>query len=380
MIDKRTKQDCSGCSACASVCPGNCIEMRADEQGFRYPHINYEECLRCGLCEQVCEKAVKNVVSEITPKGYGACAKDNNLRFNSSSGGVFTLLAEKVLEENGIVVGAALSDDFRSVRHIVVDSPNGLEALRGSKYLQSNIGDSFNKIKEYLQNDRIVLFSGTPCQVAGLKAYLKNDYENLLCIDIVCHGVPSAAVWAKYCNEIENRFEGKIDKVNFRHKKFGWDDYAMSVSLKDKKSLFLFKNEDPYIRLFLNDYNLRPSCYHCSHKGINRKSDITLADFWGVKNVLPELADGKGASLLLVHSEKGFRYVKAIGELVNIKEVDTIQAVNHNLSAIRSAIRPADADNFWKDFENLTITELAQKFVPISTRKRIKLMIKRAIF
>ncbi|MBR4909258.1 MAG: Coenzyme F420 hydrogenase/dehydrogenase, beta subunit C-terminal domain [Acidaminococcaceae bacterium] len=380
MIDKKAKQDCSGCSACASVCPKNCIEMRADEQGFRYPHVNYEECVHCGLCDQVCEKAAKGVVSETIPKGYGACANDQKLRFGSSSGGIFTLLAEKVLEENGIVVGAAFSDDFRSVRHVVVDSPNGLAALRGSKYLQSNIGDSFKKVKEYLQNGRNVLFSGTPCQVAGLKAYLKKDYENLLCVDIVCHGVPSAGVWAKYCNEIENGLGGKIDKVNFRHKKFGWADYAVSVSLKGGKDLFLFKNEDPYIRLFLNDYSLRPSCYHCNHKGINRKSDITLADFWDVKKLLPEVSDGKGTSLLLVHSEKGLRYVKAISELVNIKEVDTIQAVNHNLSTIQSARRPSEADSFWKDFESLTIDNLAQKYVPISTRKRIKLMIKKTLF
>lgn len=380
MVDKKAKQDCCGCTACASICPKNCIEMRTDEQGFRYPHINHESCIQCGLCDQVCEAASNKVVSKTTPKGYGAFAKDQEIRFNSSSGGIFTALAETVLEEGGVVVGAAFSDDFKCVQHIFVDSKNGIAALRGSKYLQSNIGDSFKKIKECLEEGKKVLFSGTPCQVAGLKAYLKTDYENLLCVDIVCHGVPSAWVWTKYCNEIEKKFKRRIDKVTFRHKKFGWEDYAISVSLKGERNLFLFKNEDPYIRLFLNDYTLRPSCYHCSHKGINRKSDITLADFWGVKKVLPELSDGKGTSLLFVHTEKGSEYIKRISDSVKMKEIDTVQAVNNNLSVIHSAKRPTDADNFWKDYENLTITELAQKFAPISTRKRLKLMIKKWIF
>lgn len=377
MVDKKAKQDCCGCSACASVCPKNCIEMRTDEQGFRYPHINHDNCIQCGLCNQVCEAASNKVVSKTTPKGYGAFAKDQEIRFNSSSGGIFTVLAETVLEEGGVVVGAAFSDDFKCVQHIFVDSKNEIAALRGSKYLQSNIGDSFKKIKEYLQNGRKVLFSGTPCQADGLKAYLKTDYDNLLCIDIICHGVPSPKVWSKYCDELENRFDGKIIKANFRDKTYSWNNFAMSVSFKGKKGLFAFKNEDPYLRLFLGDYILRPSCYHCSHKGINRKSDITIADFWEVEKLFPELSDGKGTSLLLVHSEKGLRYVKTIHNSVTMAEVDAVRAVNQNPAAIHSAKRPADADVFWKDFESLTITELAQRVAPISTRKRIKFMIKK---
>lgn len=377
MVDEKEKQNCSGCSACACACPNNCIEMFIDEQGFRYPHIDYVRCVQCGLCDKVCENANLNQNMNISPKGFGAFAKNEELRFKSSSGGIFSLLAEKVLETKGIVVGAAFSEDFKSVQHLFADSKEGIEVFKGSKYLQSDVRDSFKKIKGYLQQGRQVLFSGTPCQVDGLKAFLKTDYDNLLCIDIVCHGVPSPKMWAKYCDEVEKKHNGKIVKVNFRHKKYSWESFGLATTLKGQKGFYLSKDEDPYLRLFLKNYTLRPSCYSCSHKGINRKSDITIADFWGVKKVVPELSDGKGTSLLLVHSKKGLMYVDAIKDLAKIVEVDAKQAVNLNKAALHSVKRPAKVKAFWEDFERLSTNELAQKYDPLDIKKTIRLMIKK---
>lgn len=377
MINEKEKQTCSGCSACANICPNNCIEMRLDKQGFRYPHINHEKCIHCGLCDKVCENASLKTVASILPKGFAAFAKNDELRLSSSSGGVFTLLADKALEKDGTVVGAAFSEDFRTVRHLVADTKEDIKAFRSSKYLQSTIGDTFKKIRRQLKKGRYVLFSGTPCQVAGLKAFLQTDYDNLLCVDIICHGVPSPKVWAKYCDEIEYKCKGKITSVNFRQKKFGWENFGMDLSFKGGKQLYLSKEEDPYLRLFLKNYILRPSCYHCSHKGINRKADITIADFWGVHSILPDFSDGKGTSLMLVHTEKGRLFVKAIEDYVKLAEVDVNKAVELNKAAISSAKLPTKIGHFWKDFENMTIESLSKKYTPIRLKKKIKLAIRK---
>ncbi len=372
MVDEKEKENCSGCTACISACPTGCIEMRKDGKGFLYPYIHHDHCIQCGLCDKVCEAASLKKDVAALPKGFGAYAKDEKLRLNSSSGGIFTLIADKVLEMNGVIAGASFTKDFRSVRHIIADSKEQIAAFRGAKYLQSNVGNTFRQIKALLENGRKVLFSGTPCQVDGLKAYLKTDYDNLLCIDIICHGVPSPLVWAKYCDEVENKFGGKLTKVNFRYKKYSWEDLDMTVLNNGKKGFYLSKEEDPYMRLFLKNFSLRPSCYNCSHKGINRKSDITVADFWGVNQIAPELSDGKGTSLLLVHTEKGLMYVNAINNAVKAAEVDAGKAVNLNKSAIRSVKKPVKAAEFWKDFENLAIDRLAEKYVPVSTKNQIK--------
>ena len=349
--------------------------MVQDDKGFRYPVIDHENCINCGACDRVCAKANKPLAANSLPESFGLYAVDEELRRNSSSGGIFSLLARCILKQNGVVIGAAFSADYKEVHHIVVADETGLASLRGAKYLQSNMGDIFPKVKENLVAGKQVLFSGTPCQVAGLKAYLGKEYENLLCVDLVCHGVPSPAIWKKYCNELEDKFKGKLAKVNFRHKKYGWKRFGLGIEYNGQKIRFRAKEVDPYMRLFLRNYILRPSCYACQHKTLYRKSDITIADFWGVAQVAPTLHDGKGTSLVMLHNEKGKAYLNCIKEYVMLEKVDSLLAVKHNSAAIMAVSRPTNADNFWNEVTLHTVEDLADKYCPIAIKRKIKLAI-----
>ena len=374
MIDLDKIQNCSACTACVAVCPKECISMIADNQGFCYPSINMDKCIDCGLCSSICKKSAQ-YVDEKPIKGYGVYALDEKLRYNSSSGGFFCVLAEKIIEDGGIVVGAAFAENFKSVHHIIVETKEDLYLLRGSKYLQSDMGNIFSIIKKKLLEGTLVLFSGTPCQVAGLQAFLKKDYNNLLCIDFICHGVPSPFVWRKYCDEKEKDFNAKIVNVNFRHKKYGWNTFGMSIDSEEKVS-YCSKDMDPYLRIFLKNYTLRPSCYVCKHKGINRKADITMADLWGIAKIAPEYADGKGTSLVMVHSKKGMEYLKKISRNLNIFDIDIDLAVSMNRACIMSVEKPKDYNEFWEDYKNNSIEKLAKKYDKIPLKKKLKVVIK----
>lgn len=374
MVDSKEKSICTGCTACMSACPKNCISMEKDELGFQYPVIDHEVCIECGTCDQVCKNASTRLISSGPPKAFGAIANDLPLRLSSSSGGVFTILAQKIISEGGVAFGAAMSSDFYSVEHICARDSSELEKLRGSKYLQSNMGTQFSEVKKLLQNGTTVMFTGTPCQIAGLRAFLSQDYPNLLCVDFICHGVPSVKIWEKYCHEIELHAHGKISAVSFRHKKYSWERFSTFLETDEREAFFKSKVEDPFLRLFLGNYILRPSCYKCKHKGISRKSDITIADFWGVSDVLPELSDGNGTSLIIVQSEKGMGYIEKVSEKLTIVETDAVEAVNHNKAGIRSAKKPANIEAFWQDVESISVAGLADKYAPISAKRRFKTM------
>lgn len=381
LVDEKGKNTCSGCFACESVCPKECIELKKDERGFKYPYIDHMKCIKCGACDRICETASARLKSEALPKAYGMYASDEKIRIESSSGGIFTLLAKKVLSDRGVVIGAAMTDDFKDVHHIAIESSNNISALTGSKYLQSDISGIFGQVKQYLTKGKNVLFSGTPCQIDGLKAFLGQEYDRLLCVDIICHGVPSPMIWKKYCIEIEGKTGEKIETINFRHKKYGWERYSLYVLTDSKRAIVKSKTEDPYLRLFLNDFTLRPSCYNCSHKGLNRKSDITIADFWGVSNVEPELYNRNGTSLVLVHSDKGMKYIDSISENTVIKEVNAEAAVNQNSAGYVSAVEPEKAEEFWNCLNNESIENLADKYCPVKFSTRIKsVIVKSAIY
>ena len=376
MLDSNRIQRCSACSACVAVCPKKCISMVSDGRGFLYPYIEKDKCIDCNLCNSVCEKAARQIESKPI-KGYGVYSIDERLRFDSSSGGFFSTLAEKIIDDGGVVIGAAFAEDFRSVHHIVVEKKEDLRLCRGSKYIQSDAGGIFSVVKKKLLEEMLVLFSGTPCQVAGLRAFLKKDYNNLICVDFVCHGVPSSGVWRKYCDEKEMALNAKIVHINFRHKKYGWNAFGMSIG-SDEKISYLSKDEDPFLRIFLKDYILRSSCYECMHKGISRKSDITMAYLWGIAKIAPEYADGKGTSLLLVHSERGMEYLKRISQYLVMFDVDVKMAVSMNRACIKSAEKPKNYEEFWKDYEAKSIEELAGKYDKIPFKKKLKLTIKKS--
>ena len=349
----KNRANCSGCEACANICPKHCIEMKPDKEGFYYPNINKDKCIECGQCDNTCPVLnYKEPVIPKLPKALAAINKDWNIRRNSSSGGVFTALSEIILNRGGIVFGAAFNEDWQVV-HIAAESMEELSKIRGSKYVQSRIGNIYHQVKKELETGRQVLFSGTPCQVAGLKYFLKKDYDNLFLVDTACKGVPSPILWKKY---IDYRSRGhEIFDITFRNKQNGWESPLFKIIFKDRGIYSKGINNDIFGQGFGLGVNLRLSCHSCQFKGLARLSDITLADFWGVRNVLPEMYDNKGTSLILVNSEKG---VKLLNETkLTTKEADIQKAVENNPCLITSF--PADPRR--KDFFN----DLAH-FNPIS--------------
>lgn len=382
MIKIKNKELCSGCHSCFNVCPQQCIKMTADFEGFLYPVIDMENCIDCGLCEKACP-IINGYNGAAKGKAYACINKDEVIRINSSSGGIFTLIATEILKTGGIVFGAAFDEEL-NVHHIEVDSRKDLNLLRGSKYLQSRIGDTYKKVENYLKENRSVLFSGTPCQISGLKSYLKKDYDNLILQDIICHGVPSIYVWQQYLKFRKKTAEQDVDRnilPSFRLKDNGWKNYLLSINFVGEKEYKCIASQDIYIKAFLNNLSLRPSCYACHSKSIVRESDITLADFWGIENVLPEMFDDKGTSLVLVNSEKGRLLFENVADKMICKEVNIDDAIKYNPSAIKSVNRPKNRDKFMNLILNIDFDKAVSKCLKVSTIKKgiikFKIIIKR---
>ncbi len=372
---------CSGCSACYSICPKGCITMQPDHEGFLCPAIDHTLCVDCGMCKNICP-VLNEYKGNSKGKAYVCINGDENVRLQSSSGGVFSLIAEYILSLDGVVFGAAFDEDL-SVHHIEVTDVDSLEKLRGSKYLQSRIEDTYKSAKAYLENGKPVLFSGTPCQISGLKAYLRKDYENLYIQDIICHGAPSPVVWQKYLRFREERAVASARKASFRHKKYGWKRYSVKLDFTDSTEYMQIHHDDLYMKSFLSDLCLRPSCYKCHSKSVERESDITLADFWGIEKVCPEFFDDKGASLVLVNSSKGRRLFDKVLSQMRYKEVDADIVSKLNPSVYRSAKRPKNRKHFMKlinemPFDNAvrvcTRRPLARKVLGFVKRRLVKVI------
>ncbi len=370
MIVQTERTRCTGCTACAAVCPKNCITIEADREGFLYPVVDMAACIRCGRCEAVCPPLHPRQ-GETTPGAYGVQAKDTKLRLKSSSGGVFSLLAQRALKQGGAVFGAAMTPDCKGVRHVMVTEEACLDSLRGSKYLQSELGDTFRRVKRELERGRTVLFTGTPCQVDGLNSYLGRGYDSLLCMEVICHGVPSPALWKKYVEDVERRNGQPLSRVNFRLKEPGWKRYGVQMETPDGRKRYNSMGYDPYMRMFLQDKCLRPACYQCFSKGLDRSADLTVGDFWGIQNVAPELDDDKGTSLVLTHTEKGRQALETILDQTDWKAVDLTAALQGNPAMLRSAPRPAARDTFFTDMENMSFEELRRNYVPVTAKERM---------
>jgi len=306
LIAEQGKISCCGCTACRSICPKQCISMEEDPEGFLYPHVDTTLCIDCEACVKVCP--FHNPVEESRPESVFAAINENEeIRRESSSGGIFTMLAEKVINEGGVVFGARYTDDWQ-VEIVPTETTDGIAAFRGSKYLQARMGESMKLAKKYLQEGRKVLFSGTPCQIAGLRHYLRKDYDNLLAVDFVCHGVPSPKVWQKYLAEVSEAGKRAIKDIKFRDKPDGWKRFNFTLSYDENAkaySMSSFNGENHYMRAFLSNMILRPSCYYCLAKCGRSHSDITIADFWGIEQVLQQMDDDRGTSLLMIRTAKG---------------------------------------------------------------------------
>lgn len=329
------RERCSGCTACAAICPKQCIKMVPDKDGFLYPQIQEDACTHCGKCERTCPVLNHNSVATPLPKAFAAKNTHEDCRKQSSSGGIFSAIAEFVIAQGGIVFGAAFSEDLQ-VMHISAENTNELARLRGSKYVSSYFGDVFLQVLKQLQSGRMVLFSGTPCQVEGLLSFLKQPYDNLLTVDLVCHGVPSAKVLKEYLKYQEQRSGSKIQSVSFRSKDTGWKRFSMKITFDDGSVHSAPMRDDPYLHAFLDNLCLRPSCHDCAFKSANRNSDITLADFWGIQDIMPEEDDDMGTSLVFVHSEKGQNVLECLRDDVSMKETDAEMAIAHNSAMVKS--------------------------------------------
>jgi len=344
--------------------------MQCDEEGFWYPVVDLNACTECGLCEQACPILMRKLTDN-HPIAYGCINKDNNIRQQSSSGGVFTVIAEEVIAENGVVFGASFDDAFNVV-HSQTDRLDGLDSFRGSKYVQSCIGDSYKLVQGFLKQGRHVLFTGTPCQIGGLKAFLQQDYANLLCIDIVCHGVPSPKVWQKYVLYRENCAGASARRIAFRRKDEGWKRFSVSFLFNNDTEYVKTLDRDLYMQAFLQNICLRPSCYACNFKTLHRQSDITLADFWGIQYILPEMDDNKGTSLIFVNSVIGQSMIKHIKDNILCKEVDINQAVSYNSAANKSAGYNPKRDVFFEGLWKVPFDQLVKKYCSDSIYVRVK--------
>lgn len=303
MILLTDKKNCCGCSACVQKCPKQCIKMKEDEEGFFYPEIDKLKCIDCSMCEKVCPVInVKRTEQEVV--AYVAYANDDDVRMKSSSGGLFTLFAKKILSEHGVIFGAAFDNELM-VHHVSVETLEELNRLQGSKYLQSSIENTYQEAEQFLKAGRKVLFTGTACQIAGLKQFLRKKYNLLYTVDVLCHGVPSPKVWKRYLEHSEKYHGGAVTQVFFREKKFGWKAYSMKLKFSNSKVYERIFKKDLFMRLFLSNMCLRPSCHDCKYKSLDRPSDITIGDSWGIEHYMPDMDDDKGTSVVLVHSQQG---------------------------------------------------------------------------
>lgn len=337
MLTFTDKSQCCGCTACASICPKQCIQMIEDKEGFLYPQINHSVCVDCGLCEKVCP-VLHPVLAKEKPVVFAALNNNSEVRMQSSSGGIFTLLAEQTIKNGGVVFGACFDKEWKVV-HRYTATLEGLSVFRGSKYVQSDMGTSFQDAKCFLDQGREVLFSGTPCQIAGLRNYLRKSYSTLLTVEVACHGVPSPKVWSTYLLDKKN-----ISYINFRAKSKGWKGYYVVLEYNGQKEEVPY-GENSYMRVFLSNLSLRPSCYACSAKLGNSQSDVTIADFWGVDKIAPEIDDDKGCSLIIIHNSKILQLLKALNCQLYPQTLDI--ALKYNRSIVKSCYQPVNRKFFF---------------------------------
>ena len=361
MVLYESSSQCYGCSACMQTCENNAISMIEDEEGFLYPVINEELCIGCGRCALSCQtNNSKKDIGRAERVMYAAYNNDWNIRRKSSSGGVFFSLARKILQTGGIVFGAAFNSDYE-VEHMSADSELKLDKLIGSKYVQSNVKYTYREVKDYIKSGKEVLYAGTPCQISGLRNFLaKEDIDNLIFVSVICHGVCSPMVWRKYLNLKKGQYDEKqVTAVSFRDKKEGWHNFGLEIKLGDRCYRQSHKI-DLYMKGFLQNKYLRPSCYECEAKKNMENADIILGDFWGIGNTYPELDDDKGVSCVLVNSLKGKKLWEIVKEEFVVREVSYEQIVKSNSALIDSPEKPSDRKDF---FEQLNEEGLIEKSI-----------------
>lgn len=370
------KTFCTGCSACEQVCAHGAIHMRQDYEGFVYPHVDTKKCNECGLCSMICPQKQGEEQREEKTEIYATYNTNENVRAASTSGGLFSLFAQWVIEQGGVVFGAAYTDTWM-VRHEVAKDANEYARFRGSKYVQSDVTVIYKQVKTYLKDDIWVLFSGTPCQIDGLKAYLRKDYEKLLTIDVVCHGVPSPKLWSKFLNWLKKKHDIKnFEDIRLRDKRKGWEKcrvvFDCISNSCEKKSLVFFWGGDTYTNLFEQGISLRPSCNQCKYRSIMHPSDITLGDCWHFQAYAPELFDNKGLSMIMLHTEKGKQLFKELTTSLVYKNIKP-EIVAEQIAAEAGYYSESSGAREFYILQNILPLEVAAKYAKRkSLAQRIK--------
>ena len=394
MINITDKTKCCGCSACFNICPGNAITMEYDSEGFLYPKIDNAKCIKCGLCLNVCpiiNNKKENKILEV----YGAKNRNIDEQLKSSSGGMFSIFANYVLDNNGIVFGASFDSNWKVI-HKYIDKKEELDDLRRSKYVQSDINITYKQAKQFLEDNKLVLFTGTPCQIAGFKSYLQKDYDNLIAIDIICWQVASPLVWGKFLKE--NFDIEEIKQIDFRDKFYAWDKSIMSLSLRNNvkypKLPFIYNLLPKRIKLSLQTSNYalsyrkgclsglfsRPSCHQCYFKG-DRNSDFTIGDLWGINKILPRMYDKKGVSVLTINSQKGKAIFEKIKNNIEYEKINYDDMVKYNPGFISSAKIHPKRQKFFRSYKNKEINKLILNLVKenIFVIKILKAIVKKIL-
>lgn len=360
------KSVCTGCAACLNACPFGAIVFEPNAEGFGSPIIQESKCINCGKCKSACPQIAKISCPTETKRVFACWHIDKNIRRQSTSGGAFTALAEDIIRQCGNVYGAAF-DGFPKVSHVCVDSIEGLRRFQGSKYVQSEIGRTFSAVKSDIQKGRRVLFSGTPCQVAGLYAFLGKRHEELLTtVDLVCHGVPSPMVFKDYVQWVERKTNAAIDEYHFRDKDIGW--YLHSTKIKFSNGRWITENffKNPYFRGFLRNYFLRQSCHSCQYAGLNRPADITLADFWGYQGKRKDGQDrdeDKGVSMVMLNTRAGAALFDSVKNSLIVWERSLDEAVRGNPALVEPFQPSPLREQFWTDYQSMPFDTVVAKYM-----------------
>lgn len=363
MINQLIEKQCTGCTACKNICPKNAIKMLNDREGFWYPSVDDNMCIKCGLCKTVCpiiNKSERECYHN--PEVYAAWNKNDDIRIKSTSGGVFFALAQNILKMDGVVVGAQYNSEF-AIQHVVVDKIDDLAMLRQSKYAQSDLGDVFQIIKEYLEQKRLVLFCGTPCQSAGLQNFLQKQYSNFYSCDFICRGVISPKVYKKFLDDIGKEHNGsKLKSVQFKNKDFGWNKFSTKLVYEDG-SLYQKKRSDDYYMKGYLQYNLylRPSCHECFYKQLPRISDISLGDFWGIGKYNAVLDNDKGTSVVLINSKKGKQLLEWMKDELVIERRTLEEVLAGNSCLLNSAPVGEFRTYFFENMKKKSFQKLIKK-------------------
>lgn len=372
MIQITDKSKCCGCNACGDICPKDAITFKTDIEGFWYPEVNMERCIDCGLCEKACPELHINELKKNDyerPVTIAAINKNMRVRWDSTSGGAFSALADVMYAQGGYVSGAVYNENF-SVSNFISDNPENLAKLRSSKYLQSYAEGLYKKVRDLLRKGEKVLACGTPCQMAALRSFLRKDYDNLIIVDFICRGVNSPKVYRKYLDSLERRYEGKVVYVKAKSKELGWRNLTRKVVFDNGKVYYGVRMDDDFRRGYHTNVFCRHSCYVCQYKGFPRMADITIADYWGIEKVDKNLDNNIGTSMILLNSKKGEAYFDLVKDKLEW-EYTKFESILQGNIALRKPIEPAkiNREQFFEDLDKGTFDDVVQKYFPLKKEK-----------